>query len=362
MEGHSHISPDVLARYAADAAAEVRGRAHQAAPRRKIDGSEVEVHVVIDYGANVPTVAGQVQRRVTDYLEQMADVAPDAVMSSSTTCRGESAVPPRLAGLTKLTLETAPTVCHDCIWWQTRGRRPIDKDRWMEKVEVDFGAFGTVYYDGDGRCSARCSTARRRVSARVRAAGRPAVRRRDLVTCAYLVDESSPWVLQSLFLAAIGEARDRGARALEAFSYRYPEGESAYERFRCTRRCSRSRSSPTSASRCFVRPAASGSRGSSSAACNRSSKASARRCCASSRTRSVYPNRSPSRAGPEPSQRVDQRLVRVEPVAARNRQPADLEDQRHVDRRERCEVDLSLGRVGGGGSSRAAACRRRGQG
>ena len=39
-------------------------------------------------------------------------------------------------------------------------------------------------------------------------------------------------VLQSLFLAAIGEARDRNATAVEAFSYRYPEGESAYERFR----------------------------------------------------------------------------------------------------------------------------------
>jgi hypothetical protein len=53
-----------------------------------------------------------------------------------------------------------------------------------------------------------------------------------LVTCAYLVEQSAPWVLQSLFLAAIGEARDRGARGLEAFSYRYPEGESSYERFR----------------------------------------------------------------------------------------------------------------------------------
>ena len=52
-----------------------------------------------------------------------------------------------------------------------------------------------------------------------------------LVTCAYLVDESSPWVLQSLFLAAIGEARDRGAASIEAFAYRYPEGESPYERF-----------------------------------------------------------------------------------------------------------------------------------
>src|SRR4051812_13777040 len=52
-----------------------------------------------------------------------------------------------------------------------------------------------------------------------------------LVTCSSLVDRHSPWVIQSLFLTAIGEARDRGARALEAFAYRYPEGESAYERF-----------------------------------------------------------------------------------------------------------------------------------
>jgi hypothetical protein len=37
--------------------------------------------------------------------------------------------------------------------------------------------------------------------------------------------------MQSLFLAAIGDARDKGARALEAFAYRYPEGETTYERF-----------------------------------------------------------------------------------------------------------------------------------
>jgi hypothetical protein len=52
-----------------------------------------------------------------------------------------------------------------------------------------------------------------------------------LVTCAYLVDRSTPWVMQSLFLAAIGHARDGRAKALEAFAYRYREGESAYERF-----------------------------------------------------------------------------------------------------------------------------------
>ena len=37
--------------------------------------------------------------------------------------------------------------------------------------------------------------------------------------------------MQSLFLAAIGEARDKGAKALETFAYRYPEGRAAYERF-----------------------------------------------------------------------------------------------------------------------------------
>ncbi len=141
-------------------------------------------------------------------------------------------MPPRLSGLTKLTLETAPSVCHNCIWWQSRGRRPIDKDRWMEKVELEFGAFGTVYYDGDGRVLGSMQYGP--AEAFPRAAelpGGPVSDDAILVTCAYLVEESSPWVLQSLFLAAIGEARDRGARALEAFSYRYPEGESAYERF-----------------------------------------------------------------------------------------------------------------------------------
>jgi hypothetical protein len=142
-------------------------------------------------------------------------------------------MPPRLAGLTKLTLQTAPTVCHECIWWQTRGRRELDKDRWMEKVELEFGAWGTVYYDSDNRVlgSMQYGPAAAFPRAWELPAGPPS-HDAILVTCAYLVDQSSPWVLQSLFLAAIGEARDRGASSVEAFSYRYPEGESAYERFR----------------------------------------------------------------------------------------------------------------------------------
>jgi hypothetical protein len=141
--------------------------------------------------------------------------------------------PPRFAGLTQLTLETAPSVCHDCIWWQTRNRRELDKERWMERVELEFGAFGTVYYDGDGRVlgSMQYGPAPLFPRAQELPAGPPSDDAM-LVTCAYLVAQTSPWVLQSLFLAAIGEARDRGAAAIEAFAYRYPEGESAYERFR----------------------------------------------------------------------------------------------------------------------------------
>jgi hypothetical protein len=52
-----------------------------------------------------------------------------------------------------------------------------------------------------------------------------------LITCAYLADPAAPWAIQSLFLSVIGEARDRKAKAIETFAYRYPEGVSAYERF-----------------------------------------------------------------------------------------------------------------------------------
>jgi uncharacterized alkaline shock family protein YloU len=79
MEGHSHISPEVLARYAADAAAEVRGVHTKQRRGARVVGPEVEVHVVVDYGANVPAVAAEVQRRVADYLAQMADARPAAV-------------------------------------------------------------------------------------------------------------------------------------------------------------------------------------------------------------------------------------------------------------------------------------------
>ena len=78
-EGHSVISPEVLARYAADAAAEVPGVHTKQRRGARVTGGEVEVHVVVDYGADVPQVAAEVQRRVIEYLGRMADVSPSSV-------------------------------------------------------------------------------------------------------------------------------------------------------------------------------------------------------------------------------------------------------------------------------------------
>jgi hypothetical protein len=122
-------------------------------------------------------------------------------------------------------------VCHGCVWWQSRGRA-VDKSRWIEKAETEWGPWGTVYYDGDGRVlgSMQYGPADLFPRAADLPAGPPS-EDAVLVTCAYLVDQGSPWVMQSLFLAAIGDARDRGAKALETFAYDYAEGESQHERF-----------------------------------------------------------------------------------------------------------------------------------
>jgi uncharacterized alkaline shock family protein YloU len=79
MEGHSVISPEVLARYAADAAAEVPGVHTKQRRGARVSGSEIEVHVVIDYGANIPDVAADVLQHVFDDLAQMAVMRPSVV-------------------------------------------------------------------------------------------------------------------------------------------------------------------------------------------------------------------------------------------------------------------------------------------
>jgi uncharacterized alkaline shock family protein YloU len=89
VEGHSLISSDILASYAADAAREVdgvRGLVESSLHRHRGvrivedgDAVSVELHLSVDWGAHVPTLGAAVQRGVAAYLERMADVTPAAV-------------------------------------------------------------------------------------------------------------------------------------------------------------------------------------------------------------------------------------------------------------------------------------------
>jgi hypothetical protein len=138
----------------------------------------------------------------------------------------------RLEPVTKASLAGAPAVCVDCVFWQSKRGRSVAKDRWAERVEDDWGAWGTLYHgEGDRLLGfVQYGPSGQFPRAFDLPAGPPSADS-VLVTCAYLVDLTAPWVLQSLFLAAIGEARDKGVKAIETFGYRYAEGESTYERF-----------------------------------------------------------------------------------------------------------------------------------
>jgi hypothetical protein len=138
----------------------------------------------------------------------------------------------RLEPLTRASLPGAPPVCVDCVFWQSRSGRTAPKGRWAERAEESWGAWGTLYREDDGRLlgSVQYAPATAFPRAYELPAGPPS-EDAVLVTCAYLVDPSTPWVMQSLFLSAIAEARDRGIRAIEAFGYQYPEGSTGQDRF-----------------------------------------------------------------------------------------------------------------------------------
>ena len=84
MEGQASISADILARYAGDAALEVEGVLELAGRRgAKVTGEngavQVELHLVVEWGASIPAVGRLVQERVREYLWNMADVEPAVV-------------------------------------------------------------------------------------------------------------------------------------------------------------------------------------------------------------------------------------------------------------------------------------------
>ena len=137
-----------------------------------------------------------------------------------------------LRPLTGATLPDGPPVCHGCVFWQSRRGRPVVKTRWAERIEEEWGAWGTLYVgDGDRLLGfiqyGPCEFFPRAEELPAGPASADAV----LITCAYLLDPSSPWVMQSLFLSVIGEARDRRVRAIEAFGYRYADSAGPAERF-----------------------------------------------------------------------------------------------------------------------------------
>ena len=89
MEGHSLISADILASYAADAALEIDGVArlvegtrprHNGVKITNADGViAVELHLGVDWGVNIPATGAAVQTRVAEYLERMADLTASSV-------------------------------------------------------------------------------------------------------------------------------------------------------------------------------------------------------------------------------------------------------------------------------------------
>jgi uncharacterized alkaline shock family protein YloU len=90
MPSHASISPDVLARYAADAALEVAGVRSLVGshlPRHRPvrialadDGTvSVELHLAAEWGAPFGSVGSEVQARVAEYLFRMADIQPARV-------------------------------------------------------------------------------------------------------------------------------------------------------------------------------------------------------------------------------------------------------------------------------------------
>jgi len=89
MEGHATISAEILSSYAADAAREVPGvrdlvESHLPRHRgvRVVEderGVAVELHLALDWAASAPDTGRAVQRRVREYLMQMADLEPREV-------------------------------------------------------------------------------------------------------------------------------------------------------------------------------------------------------------------------------------------------------------------------------------------
>jgi uncharacterized alkaline shock family protein YloU len=82
VDGQSLFSPEVIARYARDAALEVPGVARVVEGVRKgvrVEPESIELHLAVHWGASIPEVGSAVQQHVGDYLARMTAVHPSVV-------------------------------------------------------------------------------------------------------------------------------------------------------------------------------------------------------------------------------------------------------------------------------------------
>lgn len=136
----------------------------------------------------------------------------------------------RVRHLTGATIETAPPCCVSCLWWQENGWATPDKREFIADTEDRFGPWGKLYHDGDRLVGFLQYGPQDAFPRAARLPAGPPSRDGVLMTCSLLLDPSSPWALQSLVLACIGEVRDRKLPAVEAFAYQYSDAEQADER------------------------------------------------------------------------------------------------------------------------------------
>ena len=60
-------------------------------------------------------------------------------------------MPTRLQPVTAASIAHAPPPCVGCVFWQSRSERAVAKGKWAERMEDDWGPWGTLYYDDGDR-------------------------------------------------------------------------------------------------------------------------------------------------------------------------------------------------------------------
>ncbi len=83
----------------------------------------------LDWGVDAADVGAEVQERVAEYLARTArlpSVTVDVVVAGRR--RDGRLMRGGVSGLTRATIGSAPGVCRDCVWWQSRGNRTASKD------------------------------------------------------------------------------------------------------------------------------------------------------------------------------------------------------------------------------------------